>query len=313
MPVSVSAPGKIYLCGEHFVVYGAPALLSAIDKRVTVKIEDHKDKLLTYSLDNRFIRHIINVVKNHFALRSIRPFKITVASQIKKGYHLGSSAAVSVASIGALLYYLKRVWNPDLVNKLAFEVEKIKHHNASGADNSGITYGGLVWYRKELEFLKSIWQLSLKIPSNLNKFYLIDTGTPLESTAAMVKFVAKKYAENKRFFDRFMAINEIQTKKIALALKEGNANNLVNALKVCENTLEKIGVVSQKVIPIIREVEKKGGAAKILGGGGRSKGVGYLLCFIAGETLLPDLVKRYNFSLEAISLGEEGIRLESSK
>ena len=31
-----SAPGKIILFGEHFVVHGTPAILAAIDKRVTV-------------------------------------------------------------------------------------------------------------------------------------------------------------------------------------------------------------------------------------------------------------------------------------
>jgi len=31
-----SAPAKIILFGEHFVVHGTPAILAAIDKRVTV-------------------------------------------------------------------------------------------------------------------------------------------------------------------------------------------------------------------------------------------------------------------------------------
>jgi len=31
-----SAPGKIILFGEHFVVHGTKAILTAIDKRVTV-------------------------------------------------------------------------------------------------------------------------------------------------------------------------------------------------------------------------------------------------------------------------------------
>ncbi|HSA77211.1 MAG TPA: galactokinase family protein, partial [Nitrosarchaeum sp.] len=34
-----SAPGKVILFGEHFVVYGIKAILCAIDKRVTVTAE----------------------------------------------------------------------------------------------------------------------------------------------------------------------------------------------------------------------------------------------------------------------------------
>ena len=37
--ITVSVPGKIHLMGEHAVVYGKPALLSAINLRLSVTIE----------------------------------------------------------------------------------------------------------------------------------------------------------------------------------------------------------------------------------------------------------------------------------
>ncbi|MFB5612836.1 MAG: galactokinase family protein, partial [Nitrosarchaeum sp.] len=36
MKSNASAPGKVILFGEHFVVYGVKAILCAINKRVTV-------------------------------------------------------------------------------------------------------------------------------------------------------------------------------------------------------------------------------------------------------------------------------------
>ena len=38
-----SAPGKIILFGEHFVVHGTKAILAAIDKRVTVTAMYHDE------------------------------------------------------------------------------------------------------------------------------------------------------------------------------------------------------------------------------------------------------------------------------
>ncbi|MCX6791749.1 MAG: mevalonate kinase, partial [Candidatus Gottesmanbacteria bacterium] len=39
MKISVSVPGKIYLMGEHAVVYGKPAVLAAINRRLTVTVK----------------------------------------------------------------------------------------------------------------------------------------------------------------------------------------------------------------------------------------------------------------------------------
>lgn len=41
---TVSAPGKIHLMGEHAVVYGKPALLTAIDLRLSVTVKESKRK-----------------------------------------------------------------------------------------------------------------------------------------------------------------------------------------------------------------------------------------------------------------------------
>jgi len=42
--IVASAPAKIILFGEHFVVYGEPAVVTAIDKRVHVSAELRKDR-----------------------------------------------------------------------------------------------------------------------------------------------------------------------------------------------------------------------------------------------------------------------------
>lgn len=44
-----SAPGKIILFGEHFVVYGIKAILCSIDKRITATSQFLDEKIIRVS------------------------------------------------------------------------------------------------------------------------------------------------------------------------------------------------------------------------------------------------------------------------
>ena len=74
-----------------------------------------------------------------------------------------------------------------------------------------------------------------------------------------------------------------------------------------------MGVVSRKVFPLIRKVEEAGGAAKILGGGGRKDGTGFLLGYHREPKEIRKLCQSFGYSWQPIILGEEGIRLEKKE
>lgn len=311
--VTVSVPGKIHLMGEHAIVYGRPAILAAINKRLYATVSDNDSLKIVTKDDPKLIKKAIEVVAKKFNLESPLKVKIEIKSAIPTGRHVGSSAAVSVAVVSALTYFLKKIWNPNLFNELAYEVEKVQHGNPSGGDNTTVTFGGFIWFRKELEFLKSLWQLPFKPSKKIAPFVLIDSGRPKESTGEMVKNVAdfrKKYPEKvKKLLDE----NEEAVKEVTIAIKEGDEKLLISAIKKGERTLEGLGVVSKKVIPIIRDVENVGGAAKILGGGGKAAAVGLLLCYHRQKEKISLIAKRYDFPLINIRLGEEGVRLEKGE
>src|SRR5690242_8139521 len=93
-----------------------------------------------------------------------------IKSNIPMGAGMGSSAAFAVASAGI------KIGKPNLVkiNGLAYEMEKKRHGNPSGLDNTVSTYGGFLWFRKENENFNIFKQIpSQKIP----RIYLINTGT----------------------------------------------------------------------------------------------------------------------------------------
>ena len=308
--IVVSVPGKVHLMGEHAVVYGKPALLAAINLRLSVSVEPSSLGLDIRSTEpTDYVRYAVEFLANEYKLAKM-PYRITVQSDIPAGYHLGSSAAVAVAVVAAVTYAIKKTWNPIVINQLAYEIEKKQHGNPSGGDNTVVTMGGFIWFRKELEFLKNIWQLPFKPHPTINHFFLINTGKPKETTGEMVAMVKENVQKNQAKMQQLLDLNEQQVKRVTIALKEGNENELLDSIRVGEASLEGMGVVSKKVQPFIRQVERLGGAVKILGGGGRKEGVGFLLCYHHKPLEIGALSKKHSFSTRHITLGEEGVRLE---
>ena len=324
--ITVSAPGKIHLLGEHAVVYGRPALLAAIDKRLYVEIRSpclagrrakseirKNNEIKINSTENaKLVWETIRVFKNFFSQELLPPLEITITSQIPTGSGLGSSAALSAALLGALLKFVKKIWNPAQVNELAYEVEKKAHGHPSGADNSTVVFGGLVWFRREFDFLKSIWSLPVsayKIPP----FVTVDSGKPKESTKEMVVSVAHLYSKKRERLEEIFSDQEKQTKKLLLALKTGNKQKLIVSIKQGEKNLEKLGVVGAFAQKIIKEIENIGGAAKICGAGGRKVGSGIILCYHPEVQKVKNIARKFNLPIAPIKLGEEGIRIEGQK
>ena len=69
--ITVSAPGKIHLLGEHTVVYGKPALLTTVDLRVTVTISKGQN--------NHPLKKIFEpIIKKELNVKTIPPYNLTI-------------------------------------------------------------------------------------------------------------------------------------------------------------------------------------------------------------------------------------------
>ena len=325
--VTVSAPAKIHLLGEHVVVYSKPALLAAINRRVYVKVKSQKsvpskvegskvkskeDEVIQIrtSENDSFVRKAISIFQKAFVIGELPPLEVTITSQIPTGSGLGSSAACAAAVIGALMKSVKNLWNPQRINDLAFEVEKEAHGNPSGADNTTVVFGGLVWFRREFDFLRSIWSLpmvSYKIP----QFVLIDTGRPLESTKEMVEKVANFSRKKRGKFNGILQNQEEQTKKLLLSLRSGDKRELIEAIRYGERNLEMLEVVGSRAKKIIRDIEAIGGVAKVCGAGGVKQGSGILITYSNNLQKLSAIGSKHKVSISPVVLGEEGIRIEA--
>ena len=105
--VLCSAPGKIYLFGEHAVVYGETAIACAVELRTRVRAEINDSIVIQSQLGRTgidFEKHpyISSVIEKIRRIVPVKGVSLDIDSDIPVGSGLGSSAAVTIASIGAL-------------------------------------------------------------------------------------------------------------------------------------------------------------------------------------------------------------------
>lgn len=318
--IKVSAPGKIHLLGEHAIVFGKPAILAAINQRCFVSLNANETgKIKTFSRqltkskkEFDLIEIVLSETFKFFKKPKSLGFDLEIDSKIPVGCGLGSSAAVSVSVIGALFLLLGKNLDKNKINKIAYLAEQKIHGFPSGGDNSTVTYGGLVWFRKESEDLKIIQPLPFPLPKNLARnFVLIDTGRPKETTGEMIASVKKLLGKRPKWTEGIFNDQEKQVKKLLQALKENDEPLLKEAIRHGERNLEKLGVIGGLAHDLIREVEDLGGVAKICGAGGTKDRSGVLLAYFQNPEVCVNLAKNIGLSSYSVTLGEEGVRQEN--
>ena len=135
---TVSAPGKIILLGEHAVVFGKPAIALGIDMRLTCTVENGTENLVNgQPLSDRFHSYVHAAIRDHW---TGGPLNITIDSQIPSGSGLGSSAALTVALLGAMSEMHGGI-DEENIARSAFDVESTVQGRASPIDTSVSSHG----------------------------------------------------------------------------------------------------------------------------------------------------------------------------
>jgi len=135
-----AAPGKLILFGEHAVVFGEPALATAIDLRTEVYARAHSEWLADgASLAAPKYRYVRAAVARAW---TGGPLWLEIRSMIPSGSGLGSSAAVTVASLAALRALSKTALIPADLAVEGFAVEHEVQGRASPIDTSTAVHGG---------------------------------------------------------------------------------------------------------------------------------------------------------------------------
>ncbi|MBC8502163.1 MAG: mevalonate kinase [Nitrosopumilus sp.] len=273
MKSKASAPGKVILFGEHFVVYGVKAILCSINKRVTVTAEKTSERKISINSQignlilepNKLISEINSPLKPFYYLanKAIKNqdtgIEIKINSEIPLGAGLGSSSACCVAGAAAIFRLFEDV-SKEKILELAIEAERTIFENTSGADCTVCTYGGIIEYGKKQGFKK--------IEDEPN-FQLVIANSNIEhSTESMVSGVKTFVIKNKEEFSKLLNQESKLVEDVLKLLKENNPEELGEKINQNQKYLETIGISNNQLKKMIEIGQKTSFGAKITGSGG---------------------------------------------
>ena len=266
-----SAPGKIILFGEHFVVHGTKAILAAIDKRVTVTTTFTENKTINVNSELGTLEVPISSsheeVKNEFrpfvylankminSNQNVNGLEITIDSDIPIGVGLGSSSACCVAAAASISELFKELSSEEILN-LSIEAEKTIFPDTSGADCTVCTYGGMIEY-PGIEKIDNTFELNLVIANSM---------IPHNTKNSVEK--VNKFKENDE--ERFSQLCDLENgliDEVVIAMKNNDATTF--GLKMSENQkyLEEIQVSNDTLHSMISSLNEISLGSKITGAG----------------------------------------------
>lgn len=159
---SASAPGSLMLFGEHAVLHGKHAICCAIDQRIRVNLTPRNDRRIglssaalgSYQLDlDELAIHppfqFVLAAIDHYRPQIRQGFDLSINAEFSSTMGLGSSSAVTVATLAALAQWLDLSLSAHELFHAARAVVLRVQGVGSGADVAAAVFGGIVAYRAE--------------------------------------------------------------------------------------------------------------------------------------------------------------------
>jgi mevalonate kinase len=321
MLVEATAPGKMILFGEHSVVYGRPAVVLAIDRRAKVVAKKRDDNKIYIDADNLgFSGYFENDVyhpvrgkawrgrnlaglniasKKTMELLGVETgINLKVRSMIPIAVGLGSSAAICVATVGAIQQLFDAKLTTQDISDLAFEGEKIIHGKPSGVDNIVSANGGILKYSKDRGYEK--FTLDKNFP------FLICNSQKKRSTRIMVENVARLKERNPKVVEEILESMGQTAEKGLQSLLKTDMQKLGDLMNLNHGMLSAIGVSTMKLDILVHTARKHGAlGAKLTGAGG-----GGCIITIAEDdkmTQIEKALRRRKCDTYMVSISDRGV------
>lgn len=286
--------GKTILFGEHFVVYGLPAIASAIGDYTKAVVEEGKNENEFINgvelVDNRpatpgykqkkqgEMQRSLNLLLKFMKIGTEKtPLKITLSGNLVCASGIGASAAMAGSIARALSEYFNLNLNDSQINEIAYEGEKGSAGTPSGIDNTASTYGGLLIFEKNLEGgPNKIDRLSIEKPIEI---LLVNSGITQE-TKEVVADVRKFKEEDEKRFSGIVEDYKKVFQEGLTALKANEVEKLGQLMDRNQELLKQITVSCPEMDEMVGTARNAGALGAKLTGTGRG---GLMIALTPGE------------------------------
>ena len=262
---------------NHFVVYGLPAIASALSSYTTADVKVVEGKNWTVNDQrpatpgykkkkyNEAMQSIINVLEHLKIDTDSQKLEITFAGDLIAASGVGASAAQCTSLARSLNDSFNLKLNDEQINRAAYEGERAYHGTPSGIDNTASTYGGLIWFVKNLSGGKNTMDI-LQSPKTI-PLVIANSGITASTTEVVADVRRLKEANIKKFekiFNKYKGLSE----KAKKALLKGDIATIGMLMNLNHKLLQEI-TVSGEINDKLVDIALKNGAmgAKMTGTG----------------------------------------------
>jgi len=296
--LTVSAPGKLMLLGEHSVVYNRPCLVTAVDHRLQAKLTKLNNKKLAINapdLDlNNYNKSLSQLGKGNipkaaqFVEIATKNFQdkygldfglsISTSSQFKASFGFGSSSAAAVCTIKGLAELtgvkLSKREVFDLSYKTVLDVQGV----GSGFDVAAAVYGGTLYFvtgGKTIESIqarqgRSFHEVHGVKGETLSELQLVVgyTGTK-GNTATIVKELAERSKKNRTMTTFIYDTITDLVNRGRKSLEQQDWQSFGDLMRINHGLLVQLGVSTEKLDELVSSALIAGAyGAKLSGAGG---------------------------------------------
>lgn len=238
-----SAPGKLFLSGEYAVLYGAPAIVTAVDRRVVAWAEDGKYEVFGADIVDRALPSAVAAETGRSGYDGFRvDVGATFHGDLKLG--LGSSAASCVALTAAMLASSDReaIYRAATAAHLSFQ-----RGSGSGADIAASVFGGTLRFARSVEAADQTLVAPVAWPHGL-RIEAVWLGKPANSRDFVAAVRAVDGSEEH-------ALVSAAASTAAEAIGAGDVSNFVEALREADAALEALG--ARAGVPIVTPAHRE--------------------------------------------------------